>query len=87
MQKKKVTYASLYREEKFSKLKDFLITIIIVFSHSIIFLFYTQPVYFFFHYCNSHDHVAAFILFLLQKDFVIFNELSFVAFPYFVDNI
>ena len=71
---KEFLIVSLIKKQRILKLKIFLKHFFSFFNIS----FYTQPVYFFNllgDFCNVHDNIIVFFLFLLKKDFGIFHEL------------
>ena len=65
---KKVSYTFPHKEAKSYKLKYFPVIITMYyFSFYNLFFFCTQPIYFFHllrNFCNVHDHIVAFFLFL-----------------------
>ena len=78
------------RKTSYSKLKQKILIIIIRrFTHLIIFFLYSTNVCF--SSCERffilHDHIVAFFIFLLQKDFDIFHESFLVVFLCYLDNI
>ena len=88
--KSKIFYTFLYKEAKFSKLKYFLIIILMDFFSFYNILFYTQPVYFFHllrDFCGVHGHIVTFFSFSSLERFWHLSRDFFIFFLYFLDNI